>query len=330
MRRALLIGINNYPAGSELHGCIEDINALASVLERNEDNSKNFDIMLLPDLQCSEDAKGYIEQLFHDDADIALFYFSGHGYVDANGGQLVFPKDVDIATVNKDYSKLGIKMDYLMDIANHSKAKHKVLILDCCHSGLLGANDVDAVTSVLASGVSILTACRDDESAVEMGGHGIFTELLTTALSGEAADFSGNITMGGIYAYIDRSLGAWDQRPIFKTNVSEFVAIRNVTPRVPNETIHQLTALFETQDKEYALDPSYEDTNSPTVEHKYIEPYANAENIKKFKCLQELQKIGFIEPVGAPFMYFAAMESKSCRLTPIGKYYWRLVKNNRI
>lgn len=330
MRRALLIGINNYPAGYKLLGCIEDINAMVSMLERNEDNSKNFDIMPLPDLQSSGDAKKYIEQLFHDDADIALFYFSGHGYIDANGGQLVFPKDIEVAATTKDYSKLGIKMDYLMSIANHSKAKHKVLILDCCHSGLLGANDVDAATSVLAPGVSILTACRDDESAMELGGHGLFTELLTTALEGEAADFSGNVTMGGIYAYIDRSLGAWDQRPVFKTNVSEFVAIRNVKPRVPNATIHQLTSLFETPEKEYALDPSYEDTNNPAVEHKYIEPYANAENVKNFKCLQELQKIGFVEPVGAPFMYFAAMKSKSCRLTAIGKYYWRLVKNNRI
>lgn len=330
MRRALLIGINNYPAGYKLLGCIEDINAMVSMLERNEDNSKNFDIMPLPDLQSSGDAKKYIEQLFHDDADIALFYFSGHGYIDANGGQLVFPKDIEVAATTKDYSKLGIKMDYLMSIANHSKAKHKVLILDCCHSGLLGANDVDAATSVLAPGVSILTACRDDESAMELGGHGLFTELLTTALGGEAADFSGNVTMGGIYAYIDRSLGAWDQRPVFKTNVSEFVPIRNVKPRVPNATIHQLTSLFETPEKEYALDPSYEDTNNPAVEHKYIEPYANAENVKNFKCLQELQKIGFVEPVGAPFMYFAAMKSKSCRLTAIGKYYWRLVKNNRI
>lgn len=330
MRRALLIGINKYPAGNELHGCIEDINAMGEVLERNEDGSKNFDIMPLPDVQSSEEAKKYIEQLFHDDADIALFYFSGHGYVDANGGQLVFPKDVEIAAATKDYSSLGIKMDFLMGVANCSKAKHKILILDCCHAGILGAEDVDSMTSVLASGVSILTACRQDESAMEMGGHGLFTELLTTALCGEAADFSGNITLGGIYAYIDRSLGAWDQRPVFKTNISEFVSVRNVRPRVKHETIQQLTILFETPDKEYALDPSYEDTNDPSVEHKYLEPYACQENVRKFKNLQELQKIGFVEPVSAPFMYFAAMESKSCRLTAVGKYYWRLVKNNRI
>jgi len=52
--------------------------------------------------------------------------------------------------------------------------------------------------------------------------------------------------------------------------------------------------------------------------------------VKKFKILQKLQSIGFIEPVGEEFMYFAAMKSKSCRLTVLGQYYWKLVKNNRI
>ena len=29
-------------------------------------------------------------------------------------------------------------------------------------------------------------------------------------------------------------------------------------------------------------------------------------------------------------MYFAAMNNKGCKLTPLGKHYWRLVKNNNI
>ncbi len=28
------------------------------------------------------------------------------------------------------------------------------------------------------------------------------------------------------------------------------------------------------------LDPSYEDTNIPTVKHDYVKPYANADNVK--------------------------------------------------
>ena len=45
---------------------------------------------------------------------------------------------------------------------------------------------------------------------------------------------------------------------------------------------------------------------------------------------KQLQSIGLVEPVDAPFMYFAAMDGKGCKLTALGKHYWRLVKNNNI
>lgn len=40
MKKALLIGINDYPCGNELHGCVEDVKSLHSVLERNEMGQK--------------------------------------------------------------------------------------------------------------------------------------------------------------------------------------------------------------------------------------------------------------------------------------------------
>ena len=94
--------------------------------------------------------------------------------------------------------------------------------------------------------------------------------------------------------------------------------------------IRELTNLFADPAGELALDPSFEDTNDPTVEHNYVEPYANKDNVNKFKTLQKLQSIGFVKPVGEQFMYFAAMHSKACKLTELGRYYWRLVKDGRI
>jgi len=35
-------------------------------------------------------------------------------------------------------------------------------------------------------------------------------------------------------------------------------------------------------------------------------------------------------PVGEDHMYYAAMNSKSCKLTVLGAHYWSLVKNERI
>ncbi|MCC3403956.1 caspase family protein, partial [Eubacterium callanderi] len=41
------------------------------------------------------------------------------------------------------------------------------------------------------------------------------------------------------------------------------------------------------------------------------------------------ESVGLIEPVDEEHMYFAAMNSKSCRLTPLGLHYWKLSKDKR-
>ncbi len=51
-------------------------------------------------------------------------------------------------------------------------------------------------------------------------------------------------------------------------------------------------------------------------------PISQAADITAFKAN--------IVPVGEDHMYFAAMNSKSCALTSIGKQYWRLVHNKLI
>ncbi|MCQ2056440.1 MAG: hypothetical protein MJY64_03135 [archaeon] len=61
--------------------------------------------------------------------------------------------------------------------------------------------------------------------APESCGHGVFTELFLGALKGEN-DLFGNMTLGNVYAYVDKALGPWDQRPTFKANVDCFVPLR--------------------------------------------------------------------------------------------------------
>jgi len=87
---------------------------------------------------------------------------------------------------------------------------------------------------------------------------------------------------------------------------------------------------FPKPQDDYKLDPSYEDTNSNEIKHEVKEPYAKKENVVVFKDLQKLQSVGLVVPVDATYMYFAAMESKSCKLTSLGYHYWRLVKDKRI
>jgi hypothetical protein len=315
MKKALVIGIDDYP-NSPLNGCVNDANAIANTLETNGDGSPNFGVKLIT--SPNEDVtrpvlRESIEQLFSSESDMALLYFSGHGHIKSTGGYLV----------TRDASRYdeGVSMDEVLNLANQSPAKNKVIILDCCHSGALGSPTITGSSiASLSEGLSVLTASRDNEYAVEVGGAGVFTSLVIDALKGGAADLRGNITPGSLYAYVDEALGAWDQRPIFKTNVSNFASLRRIPPKIPFEIMRKITIYFETPESEHQLDPSYE----------YTEESATEENVVIFKDLQKFQSVGLVVPVDEEFMYFAAMNSKSCRLTALGNQYWRLVNEKKL
>lgn len=323
MRKALVVGINNYP-NAELYGCINDAAAFGNTLETNGDGSPNFDVRLITDVQTKGELKGHIKELFAGVCETALFYFSGHGFFDETGGGIIVTPDF---TANDE----GISMDYILHITNNSKAQNRVIILDCCHSGSFGnPKNNGGNNAQIGEGVSILTASKADEASVEINGHGVFTNLLLDAIQGGASDLRGHITPGSIYSYIDQALGPWDQRPVFKTNITRFTSLRTVSPQVSPSILRKLNQYFTSPEEHYKLDPSYEFTNDPAIEHDFVEPYANEKNVSVFKDLQKLASVGLVVPVDEQHMYFAAMNSKSCRLTALGYHYWRLVKDKRI
>lgn len=116
----------------------------------------------------------------------------------------------------------------------------------------MGDNPFDGMNAVLSKGLTILSATRPEETALEtaleIAGHGVFTTLLCSALNGGAADLFGHITPGSIYAYIDKALGSWNQRPIFKTNVQEFVSLREANPPIDLKDLIAIKEVFSSSD----------------------------------------------------------------------------------
>jgi hypothetical protein len=242
-----------------------------------------------------------------------LLFFSGHGTENNLDGYLVTP---DATKYDE-----GVSLTEVLTMANSSKAREVVVILDSCMSGALG--EVPAIgsnQSVLREGVSILTASRAGQVSMEVGGRGLFTELVCGALEGGAADVQGNVTATSVYAYVQEALGPWDQRPLFKAHVAKLVPLRKAQPAVAPDVLRQLPGWFPTPDHMFPLDPSYEDTLEPR----------NEENEQLFKKLQKCRDAKLVEAVDAEFMYFAARDSTGCRLTPLGRHYWRLVEAGRI
>lgn len=326
MRKALIIGINNYNKANNLTGCENDAKVVKEVLGLHADGRRNF--TLIEPKKDTETKVGLLTEirtLFdgNTETSVALFYFSGHGgYDNAKGDGYIVTSDCE-----------PISMREILDVVNISKCRNRIIILDCCHAGAMGN-----ITSIAAlnEGVTILSASKSDENSLDGPEHGVFTSLLLDALRGGAADLTGHVTAGGVYAYIDKALGPCGQRPVFKTNTAQFLPLREAEPPIDRGILRKLSKYFSNPTDEYKLNPSYEFTNVKGSVHRNQEPYALEGNVAIFKDLQALNRVGLVSPncddlpIEERHMYFAAMESKSCKLTPIGKFYWQLAKDHKI
>lgn len=324
MKIALIVGINYYPNGGDLYGCVNDAYNVKSILERNADGTVNFDCKLITASSSREsvergELKDAVEKLFTTQAEIALFYFAGHGHIETTGGYLL----ASDARRGDD----GLSLNEVLVLANESPATNKVIILDSCHSGIAGNPPTIKDSSLLVEGITILTASTSDQYASEEDGSGVFTNLLVDALNGSAANILGDITPGSVYAHIDQSLGAWEQRPVFKTNVRNFISLRKTPPSIPLDDLRRIKDFFPSAGFEYQLNPTYEPELKGRDEGM-LAPIEN--NTRIFSILQKYNRLNLLVPVNAPHMWNAAMESKSCKLTALGEHYRKLAEKNRI
>ncbi|MEO0938541.1 MAG: caspase family protein [Pseudomonadota bacterium] len=316
-RKALIVGIDHYSHSSNLFGCVNDAYAVSSAIERNADGTVNFATRILTGTSEDSpvnrrDVRAAAQELFSGDGDVALFYFAGHGYIEQVGGYLICSDSLD--------GNDGLSLHELVVMANDAKAKSRIIILDSCHSGIAGNAKPGEEHTTINIGVTILTASTQKQYAAEANGSGLFTSLLVDALNGGAANLLGDVTPGSVYAHIDQSLGPWDQRPMFKTNVSTFTSLKRVQPPISLDTLKKLRDYFEAPGSEHSLDPSYEpESSSPDEEKTAI-----------FADLQEMVKVNLVRPHGETHMYYAAMNSKSCKLTVLGEHYWKLLNDGVI
>lgn len=317
MRKALIVGIDYYTSAPALYGCVNDAYSVKGVLERHSDGSINFGIKLLTASSATDQIlraklREAVKDLFADDSDVALFYFAGHGHIEATGGYLCSSDTQDGSD--------GVSLQDVVTWANQSKAKNKIIVLDSCHAGIAGATAIAPNASELADGLTILTASTATQYASEDNGSGVFTNLFVDALRGAAGNLVGDVTPGSVYAHIDQSLGPWQQRPVFKTNVKSFVSLRKVQPPVVLQELRRLAEFFPSAGYEFPLTPAYEpESQSPDLAKTEI-----------FAVLQKFNRVNLVVPVDAPHMYHAAMENKSCKLTVLGEHYRRLIEQGLI
>lgn len=330
MRKALIVGIDYYSNLKPLSGCVNDAHAVRALLERHADGTVNFVTPRIltgtgpAEIVDRGELKSAVRELFEDNVDIALLYFAGHGYLEDTGGFL--------CASNCETGDDGFPLSELITFVNQSKAKNKIIILDCCHSGVTGDRPEAERIAQIKEGVTILTASTADQRAIETpgGGSGVFTRLLVDALNGAAANLVGDVTPGSIYAHVDRSLGPWGQRPVFKTNVKSFVSLRKAAPPIGLAELQALATHFPQPGYNFKLDPAYEPERSEEQRKDQKIPPPDPAKNAVFGILQNYVKVNLVRPVDAPHMWHAAMQSKSCELTVLGEHYRELVEKKLI
>lgn len=318
-RLAVLVGIDDYEK-SPLKGCVRDALRMEEVLSSHADGSPNFDCHTFVSgtgkpMITRSFLRGNIEALFARPVDVALFYFAGHGAITANRGTLM-------ATQELERNDQGVPLNEMLGTLANSPAREKIAIVDSCYSGAFGAMPgLGDQASIIPNDLALLLACRHTETAAESAEGGLLTSLVVAALEGAAANVRGRVTIADIYAYTSSVLSGWQQRPLFKASIAKLFSLRDCQPAVSAKDLRRLVEFFATPEAEKPLDPGYEPTELPR------DPQKEAD----FKVLQSFRDAGLLAPAGgATALYYAAKDSKTCALTPLGRAYWQLAKGRRI
>jgi hypothetical protein len=302
---------------------------MAERLSQNADYSANYDCItrcsgLGSDITRASLRKD-LKALFGYSGEV-LFYFSGHGHVDQAGGWL--------ATTDGSQDDVGIGMDEVLSYANNASPRPQdtLIVLDCCYGGAFGTPAVLNASAapqiaVLRDNTTVLAASLPTQVATAGSPLSQFTGALIDGLDGGAADHLGFVTASSLYSYAERRFAGWDQRPIFKSNVSDVSVTRRCAPLVELHRLRRLLDIFPSQHHQFQLDPAYEpqdqDGNLPA---KY-----DATKYETSRLLKEFRNVGLVKSsiLGEDF-YFAARLSHTVELTLRGQEYWYLIKNGKL
>jgi hypothetical protein len=235
---AVLIGINEYLRWPKLQYAVKDARAVEELVR-----GLGFDeVVTVLDSEATQrrilNALGDELYAKTQDEDRVFIFFAGHGQTQdlPNGGKtgFIIPVDGDL----EEYYSTAISMQQLRDLAERTRAKHILYVMDACFSGLLlgmrgqalGGSPLQSTTMPVRQ---VLTAGSEGEKVVESGGHGLFTKSLLRGLSG-AADLNGDryITASELSQYVTPEVlgeSRNSQNPVFGRlghGQGEFVFVR--------------------------------------------------------------------------------------------------------
>jgi hypothetical protein len=152
-----------------------------------------------------------------DENDVVMFYFSGHG--------------VEGSFIPADFDGYNYRLyhDEIRSIFDQSKAKHKLVLADACHSGTLSVNEKSDLLAARApvyqmlekyykafenstGGMALLMSSKGVEVSLEDTGlrSGVFSYFLIRGMKGEAdINFDQIVTIEELFGYVRNKVSGY-------------------------------------------------------------------------------------------------------------------------
>lgn len=220
---AVIAGVNTYEDWQHygtLKVCLNDAHALAGELvTRGFDESRVH--ILGDDLERLPSKNNILESLQSvanatETDDLLLFYYSGHGDLDAGGEAYLVARDGRSLVLPDS----GIPIRRVKNIMEGARARAKIIILDACHSGahIPGKGPVKMTAEFIqrvfeqSAGLAILASCKQQELSYEWQSEerSVFTHFLLEALRGNADfDQKNFVTIQDINRYVSDGVRRW-------------------------------------------------------------------------------------------------------------------------
>lgn len=215
--RAVLIGTSNY-AGDSGYASLPSVAMNLKSLEQflfSRTGLEHVEVAIDP----SDEDHIYhpLDRAVKEAEDLLLFYFAGHGVAIENDLGLTLTRSQAAHP-----SRRNVRYSAIRKVIGESRARVRMVILDCCHSGkafganTLGAESRDEQLKELAviSGAYVLTATDTKTkfaSADGTGGHTAFTGSLIDVLSVGERSGAEYLTMSRVYPLLRAKLQGANQ-----------------------------------------------------------------------------------------------------------------------
>ena len=252
---AVLVGTWTYTAFPSVPAAQNSLNRMKTLLTSDLCRWPEDRVYVYGDAPHLQDLNTEIAQKFESIRDVALFYYVGHGMPDEEDQLCLTLPGTRQEPNLRQVTSLGFKE--IRRALRYSNAKTKIVILDCCFSGLaiqrngvLSSADVLAMTS--GTGAIVITASgayntawfeQSDDQAVP---HTYFTRYLAETVENGIAGMPPYLTLKDIYEDLSERLRR-DSLPSPMSNVRDhagnFPFARNNAPHRPAAPIRDAMAI---------------------------------------------------------------------------------------